>query len=192
MAQIGDASPQLKARLAGAFWLMTILTGALSLVFVNGRLVVNLIATVCYFAATLLVYDLLRPVSRGLSLLAASFSVVGCVLGALSAFQIAPFQINPLVFFGLHCLLVGYLIFKSSFLPRILGVLLAFGGLGWLTFLSPALARSLSPYNLAPGIIGEFSLSMWLLAVGVNVQRWRERASATGNWIAAQQRGTPG
>ena len=49
------------------------------------------------------------------------------------------------VFFGLYCLLIGYLIFRSAFLPRILGVLMAFAGLGWLTFLSPPLANYLSP-----------------------------------------------
>jgi hypothetical protein len=74
-----------------------------------------------------------------------------------------------LVFFGFYCLLIGYLIFKSTFLPRILGVLMAFAGLGWLTFLSPELARSLSPYILAPGIIGEGSLTVWLLVMGVSV-----------------------
>jgi len=50
------------------------------------------------------------------------------------------------VFFGFYCLLIGYLIFRSAFLPRILGVLMAFAGLGWLTFLSPPLANYLSPY----------------------------------------------
>jgi len=82
-----------------------------------------------------------------------------------------------LVFFGLFNLLIGYLIFKSTFLPRILGVLMAIGGLGWLTFLSPPLASHLSPYNLAPGILGEGALTLWLLVKGVNVQRWKEQAS---------------
>jgi len=54
-----------------------------------------------------------------------------------------------LVFFGFYDLLIGYLIFRSAFLPRILGVLMAFAGLGWLTFLSPPLASHLSPYNLS-------------------------------------------
>src|SRR6266436_4128408 len=40
------------------------------------------------------------------------------------------------VFFGVYCLLIGYLIFRSPFLPRILGVLMAIAGFGWLTFLS--------------------------------------------------------
>jgi len=82
------------------------------------------------------------------------------------------------VFFGVYCLLIGYLIFKSSFLPRILGVLMAFAGLGWLTFLFPPLANYLSPYNLALGFLAELALMLWLLVMGVDVQRWKEQARA--------------
>lgn len=83
-----------------------------------------------------------------------------------------------LVFFGFYCLLIGYLIFRSAFLPRILGVLMATAGFSWLTFLAPPLANDLSPYNLAGGLLGEASLTLWLLVVGVNVRRWKEQASA--------------
>ncbi|MGD0506756.1 MAG: DUF4386 domain-containing protein [Terriglobales bacterium] len=82
------------------------------------------------------------------------------------------------VFFGLYCLLIGYLIFRSTFLPRILGVLMAFAGLGWLTFLSPPFATHLSPYVLVLGFLAELALMLWLLVMGVNVQRWKEQASA--------------
>jgi uncharacterized protein DUF4386 len=82
------------------------------------------------------------------------------------------------VFFGFYCLLIGYLTFKSTFLPRFLGVLMVFAGLGWLTFLSQPLARSLSPYILAPGILGEGSLTVWLLVFGVNASKWQEKARA--------------
>jgi hypothetical protein len=75
------------------------------------------------------------------------------------------------VFFGFYCLLIGYLIFRSTFLPRVIGVLMAFAGLAWLTFLSPPLANYLSPYNLAAGVLGEGSLSLWFLVMGVNVSR---------------------
>src|SRR5256885_2851826 len=83
-----------------------------------------------------------------------------------------------LVFFGLYCLLIGYLIFRSTFLPRVVGGLMVFAGLGWLTFLSPSLARDLFPYVLAPGIIGEGSLTLWLLLFGVDAQQWTELANA--------------
>lgn len=187
---IAEASPRFKARTAGFFWLMTIVTGAVAL-FVAGRrsgVAANLVSTACYVAATLLVYGLLKPVNRGLSLLAAFFSLVGCAVGVLvmSGFFHLPPN-SPLLFFGLHCLLVGYLILRSTFLPRLVGALMALGGLGWLTLglaslLSPPFASYLFPYIMIPGIIGETSLTLWLLAIGVNAQRWQEQAGAAGEW----------
>jgi hypothetical protein len=177
MERIAEASPRLKARMAGVFYLLSFVTGVYALFF-SGGLVAGLIATACYIAVTLLFYDLFKPVSRSLSLLAAFFSLLGCTIGVLSDFHLDPTHINSLVFFGFYCLLIGYLIFRSSFLPRILGVLMAFGGLGWLTFVSPPLAHGLSPYNVAPGMLGEAALTLWLLVIGVNVQRWKEQASA--------------
>ena len=75
------------------------------------------------------------------------------------------------------CFLIGYLIFKSTFLPKVVGVLFAFSGLGLLTFLYPPLASSLIPYNLAVDALGELSLTLWLLIFGVNSERWKEQAS---------------
>jgi hypothetical protein len=86
------------------------------------------------------------------------------------------------VFFGVYCLLIGYLIFRSAFLPRILGVLMALAGLGWLTFLSPPLANYLSPYILILGFLAELSLMLWLLVMGVNVQQWKEQVSEAGGY----------
>jgi len=83
-----------------------------------------------------------------------------------------------LPFFGCYCLLIGWLIFRSGFLPRVLGVLMMFGGVSWLTFLSPPLAGYLRPYNIAPGVLGEGSLTLWLLLAGVNAQKWAEKAGA--------------
>ena len=76
--------------------------------------------------------------------------------------------------------MVGSLILRSTFLPRILGVLMVIAGLGWLTFLWPPLAMNLAPYNLMPGMIGEGLLILWLLIFGVNEQRWKRQASAAG------------
>jgi hypothetical protein len=179
------ASPCLKARIAGVFYLLNILTGALTVVYVSRGLakygdVANLIATLCYIIVTLLFYEMFKPVNRSLSWLAAFFSLVGCVIGALSSFHLAAPKINNLVFFGFYCLLIGYLIFRSTFLPRILGLLMAFAGLGWLTFLSSPLANSTFPYNMALGVLGEGSLTVWLLVKGLNTQKWEERKRALG------------
>jgi len=85
---------------------------------------------------------------------------------------------TALIFFGFYFILIGYLIFRSTFLPRILGVLMAISGLVWLTFLSPPLADYLSAY-LPIGVLGEGALALWMLLKGVNVQRWKEQAAAT-------------
>jgi hypothetical protein len=230
-----EASPRTKARIAGFFYLLVFLLGVFELL-AAGRFVVsddaaatanniltheslfrlgwtaNLAATACYVVVTALFYDLFKPVSRSLSLLAAFFSLVGCAVGAASGFfRIAPlavlgggqhssvFNVEQLqalallflklqarasgiglVFFGFYCLLIGYLTFKSTFLPRILGLLMVFGGFGWLTFLWPPLANYLFPYTLAPGILGEGALTLWLLVMGLNAERWKEQAGAAG------------
>jgi len=83
-----------------------------------------------------------------------------------------------LVFFGFYCVLIGSMIFRSIFLPRIIGLLMVFTGLGYSVLLYPPLAHYLYPYNLAPAALGETSLMLWLLVVGVNVQRWKEQAGA--------------
>jgi len=67
-----------------------------------------------------------------------------------------------LAFFGFCCMLAGYAIYKSTFLPRILGVLMVFAGVGYSTYLWPPLANYLYPYNLALGV-GELLLGLWLL-----------------------------
>jgi uncharacterized protein DUF4386 len=85
-----------------------------------------------------------------------------------------------LVFFGFFDFLIGCLILRSTFLPRILGALMALAGLGWLIFLFPPLANSLSHYILPLGFLAELLLLLWLLVKGVNVQRWKEQASAAG------------
>jgi hypothetical protein len=84
-----------------------------------------------------------------------------------------------MVFFGWYCLLIGYLIFRSTFLPRILGLFMAIAGLSYQIFLSPPLANYLFPYVVKPaGALGELSLILWLLVMGVNNQRWKEQAGA--------------
>jgi hypothetical protein len=86
------------------------------------------------------------------------------------------------VFYDGYLLSAAYLVFRSTFLPRALGVVLAIGGLSYLTynfadFLSPGVAAHLVAL-VAPGGIGEIVLMLWLLVVGVNEQRWKEQASA--------------
>src|SRR6266700_2005909 len=234
---IAADSPRSRARIAGVVYLLFFVTAILSEIFMEqagGGLRVasgdaaatatnivahepsfrlgfalGLISTACYVAVTALFYQLFKPVSRSLALLAAFFSLVGIAICACaSLFQLAPlillkgspyldvFTVKQLqalalmflnlnnqaysigvVFEGLFWLLIGYVIFRSTFLPRILGALFALAGLGYLTFLSPPLTASLLPYIEVLGTLAEISLILWLLAMGVNAQRWKEQES---------------
>ncbi len=182
MRRYAEMSPRLKARIAGVLFLLLVLTAAFTEFVVRGRLsfaadlATGIIEISCMIAVTLLFYDIFKPVNRNLSLLAASLNFVGL---ALELLQFLPQGVNiGLGFHGLYWILIGYLIFKSTFLPRILGVLTAIAGLCWLTFLSPSLENYVSPYNLASGLLVEGLVMLWLLVMGVNVQRWREQAIA--------------
>lgn len=230
-------SPRFQARIAGVIAWITTTSGFAAIV--RGRLIAyddaaatahNILAhellyrlaftgdviALLYIVYTLLLYNILKPVSRNLSLLAALFSLVGCAVGAvLCLFQLAPLVILggaqslhtwnvdqlqglalvflklhaqgytiSMVLFGSYNLLIGYLIFRSTFLPRILGALLSFSGLCYLvncfaSFVSPAFAAHLVPYILIPGV-AELLLAFWLTVFGVNVERWKQQASAAG------------
>jgi len=231
-----EASPRLWARVAGVSYLITIITGVFAEVFVRGSLVVrdnaaataanllahesfyrlglvaDLVMLASYVVVTLLFYVLLKPAGRGLSLLAALFSLMGiAVLAVNSLNHLAPLvflgdapflrafdtpQLQALalaalklhgrgysiagVFFGIYCVLIGDLTFRSRFLPRILGVVMVIGGLGYVTdsftsFLSPALAARLPDLAILGGI-AELALCLWLMIVGLNASKWEERA----------------
>ena len=224
---MNDHALNTKARMAGLFWLITFITGAFAM-YIGGRFVVNgnaaataanilanesafrigtagnLLATICYLLATILVYELLKPVNRTLSLTAAVFSLLGCGLGALvsllnflplallkgsaylSSFSNDQLQVLGLtafnlanraneiglVFFGLHIGIVGYLIFTSALVPRIIGALLIVGGVcyelnSFASFLAAPFARSLFPFVLLPAFFAELALSLWLLIKGI-------------------------
>lgn len=235
--QIAEMSPRLKARITGLLYLIAGQAYSFAEFSVRGKLVVpgdaaataynilaheslfrlglaaDLISSVFFIAVTALFYNMFKPVNRSISLLAAFFSLTGCIIGAAyGVFHYAPlvvlggeqyfnvFKVEQLQalalmfltlrtlsssicmeFFGCYNLLLGYLIFRSKFLPRILGVFMAIAGLAYQTFLSPPLANRLFRYVVAPaGVLGELSLILWLLVMGVNTERWKEQASAAG------------
>lgn len=234
--QIAEPSPRFKARITGAFYLVTILAGIFAQGFVSGKLIVNgdaattaanilghqglfelgftvyLIEMTCQIVFTVLFYELLKPAGKSIALVAVFMGLTGCVIKTFSRlFYIAPlFVLNgdqylhvfspdqlkalaliflkindhgaalALLFFGIFALLTGYLIFKSTFLPRFLGVWSMLAGLGWLTFLYPPLGYSLFYIVAAFGLLGALAIIGWLLAFGVNEERWKERAGAAG------------
>lgn len=177
MKRLADVSPLVRARIAGFVYSLVFVTGIISILLRDSKIgvTVGLIAGLLYLVVTVLFYDIFKPVNKPLSLLAAVISIAGIAIGPL---QIK--AVHPLVFFGFYCLLIGYLVFRSTFLPRLVGVFMACSSLGWLTFLSPSLGQSLFPYNLGPGIIGEGILTLWLLVKGVDEKRWLEKARTAG------------
>lgn len=253
MDRITEASPRVRARVAGVLYVITMAAGIFAEGFARSMLVVpgdaaatatNILASqplyrfglaadivmlASYVAVTLLFYDLFKPVNKHLSLLAAFFSLLGVAVLALSCLNhlvplailggehyLAAFETDQLqamaytsiklhtkgynisvVFFGFYFLLIGYLIFRSTFLPRILGALLAIGGLCYLTnsfanLFSPPLANYLFPHILVPGLVAEVFLGLWLLVIGLNAPKWEQQASVMGNADRSRFRGSDG
>jgi hypothetical protein len=174
-----------RARVTGTVYLFYFLTAVFGAFLDSRHLVVysylvNAISVALYIAVTLLFYYLFKPVNRSVSLIAAFFSLLGCIFTAFSLFNITALStISPLVFFGPFCMLIGYLILRSNFLPGILGVLMILAGIGWLAYLSP-LGNYLSLYIKILGILAEASLMLWLIVMGVNARRWKEQAGVIG------------
>ena len=88
-----------------------------------------------------------------------------------------------LIFFGFTCLVNGYLVFRSGYFPKVLGVLMQLAGVSYLiacfsALFAPELSDRISPAILLPALIGESSFSLWLLIKGVDIAKWRERLAA--------------
>ena len=120
--------------------------------------------------------------------LAALFVLSGSLaLGAFSTAQLQSLallllKINDqgaamaLAFFGFSTTLNGLLIFRSTFLPKFLGVLGMISGIGWLTFLYPPLGYRLFMFVALISLVGAAATIVWLLVFGVDEERWKERA----------------
>lgn len=230
-------SPRVYARTVGALYLLIFFVGPFAFfmgrtgVFVPGdpaATVDNLMASETMFrlgmvAETVIVlieivvsailYVLLRPVSRPLSLAAAFARFAQSILQAVNLFTAVPAlvllggagylaafepdQLNALVqlfmdvnafviiiwglIFGFHLLLLGYLVYRSGFWPRVLGILLLIGAAGYLLqsyghLLAPQYDDILSTVVIVLSIPGELAFTIWLLWKGVDVERWEERA----------------
>jgi len=226
----GDASPRFTARVAGVLSLLTILTGIFAEMGVSDGLIgrdpahvvanvaahadqvrlayaVYLIEMIFSVAGAVLFYQLLRPVSRSLSLVRACMDLTGIAIKTTGRlFFVAPlFVVEPalsqalgsastqamvvlflkltdraaemgLVFFGVAAFVEGYLILRSTFLPRILGAVGMVAGVGWLMFLSPPLAHRYFPFILGVGLLGAVAMILWLIVVGVNASKWEAQA----------------
>lgn len=222
-----DQSRQTYARLAGVLYLIIIVLGLSSELFIRGRLIVpgdaaataqsilgaemqfrlsiiaDTVMALCDVALALLLYVLLKPVAPTLSLVATGFRLMqtailganmlnlvaalilltgGVSLAAFGADQVHALALVfldlhshgydlGLIFFGVHCALLGTLIYKSGFLPRALGLLVMGAAAAYLIgsftrFIFPQFVELISPIYLV-AIVAEVSLCLWLLLKGV-------------------------
>ena len=230
-------SIQRTARAAGLLYLIIAVCGGFSFGYVRSTLIVpgdaaatasNILASEWLFRLGIvgdaivflseivliaLLYSLLKPVSKTLSL-AAAFARLAMVVmqgmnllnyffvlllmsgaGYLLVFEADQLQALMLLFlnayeavaliwgafFGLHTLLLGYLVYKSGYLPRILGVLLVVAAFGYLidsfgNFLLPQYDAIYAPAVVVAALLGELPFALWLLIKGVNVEQWEKRA----------------
>jgi len=222
-------NPNKTARTAGFLYLILIICGMFSYMFVNSRLIVPgdiattvnktvnnimaskslyvsgiiswLISETAFVLLVYVLYKLLKPVNKNHALLMVMFVLVAVPISFINelnkfaallllsgADYLVPLfldlneygiHINSM-FFGLWLLPFGYLVFKSGYIPRILGILLMIGWLGYMLefftfFLLPDFNAAIEPVFMITGI-GEFLLPLWLLIKGVNVKQWEKRA----------------
>ena len=90
---------------------------------------------------------------------------------------------NGLIYFGCACLISGYLIFKSGYIPKIIGVMMQIAGLCYLVnsfalIVAPTFSDKLFPFVLLPAFVAEISLCLWLIIKGVKLSKWKETTGA--------------
>lgn len=170
-----------RARMSGVVYFLYLAAMELAMTSV-GRLPAAykgalLMVNVFYLILALLFYGLFRPVSKWLSLVAAVCGVAGCTIGALQYLHVAT-RLKSVPFVATFILLVGFLIVRSTFLPRILGWLMVLNGVGWMVYLLPSGPRFVYADMFWFSFAVEALLMLWLLVRGVNITRWRQQAGA--------------
>lgn len=223
------------ARIAGVLFLLSMVAGGFGEAYVPSKLIVSgdptatvanlrnfdflyrlgfasfLIESLCDTALALILYVLLKPINKQLSLLAAFFGLMATatfafaelfyfapqlILGRAYLNNFTPDQLNSLVllslkfygyagmlvtaYYGMAWIFRSYLIFRSSYLPKFLGVLMAIGGIGFvvrnfLLILKPAYASDVLLMLMFPGGL---IMAVWLLVKGVNAEKWNAKVNA--------------
>ena len=170
----------------------------------------SVLGVFCHLAWPLLMYQLLRPLSPTIASLALLAAITCAGLQALTAFfylapllilqsglgpdtatgllklNAAAFQLD-LVFFGVWCMLTGYLYWRSKFFPRLIGLLLIADGVGWSLFIWPPLATSLFTVIAIVSACAELPLQFWLIVFGFDNERYHAQTKR-GEAVSAPPR----
>ncbi|MGD2033612.1 MAG: DUF4386 domain-containing protein [Bacteroidales bacterium] len=232
------------ARITGILLLIMVIVGPFSMMYVPSQIIVpgdaaatvqnimdsgslfnmgivgHLIILLADLGVAVLLYVLLKPVSRILALVAASlrmimvamrginlvnyFIVILLLNGSVSPANLGTDQLHALVmiflqafeygvnldfvFFSFHLLFVGYLVFRSGYFPKILGILLIIAFFGYLVnslaaLFFPGYKATVNTIVTIPNAIAELALMLWLLIKGVNVEKWEERAGESARQL---------
>jgi hypothetical protein len=224
------------ARIGGILYLVIILAGMFSVMFVREKLVAggdpaatarniiahellwragiaaDLLMHICDIPLMLIIFILLRPVNKHLALLVVLFNILQTsvlvtnklnLIAALSPLSsggyLKAFDPNQLytqaylsiklhdigfgvglIFFAFVCLIEGYLIFRSGYLPKLIGIMMQIAGLCYLVnsfalILAPACANKLFPAIMIPCFIAEAGFCLWLIIKGINVHEWEKQ-----------------
>ena len=238
--QIREMSPLAYARFAGVLYLLITVFAIVAHIYMPSKIIVdgdaaataqNIVQNVTFFRVggvgselvillteiilSIVLYVLLKPVNKTLSLLAAVSRLAMTTIhglnllnyffimafasgaGALAAFSTEQLNALTMVFLDahsigftigiaflvLHVFILGFLIFKSGYFPKVLGILFIAAGFG---YLFDSFALLLSPsYTTTPGIIAmvisisEIAFPLWLLVKGVNIEGWKKRELAS-------------
>lgn len=225
---------RIQTRVAGVLYLLLAIIGPFSLIYVPSALYVagdaaataqkigasmelfragmvgDMLIVVIEVVLSVLLYKLLAPVSKTLSLIATSARLGMTIVQAINVLNklfvvlllsgdayLQAFDVNYRqslvmlflsankqtvliweVFFGLHLIVLAYLVYKSHYFPWVLGVLLALAALGYLadSFGNLLLPQYVDIYTLLVSIaapIGELAFTLWLLIKGINAEQWR-------------------
>ena len=164
------------ARLAGACWLIVILGGVAAFLAQSSAprvaFAINQFSGLVYLGVTVLLYQLFKPVNRDLSLFAFCCGLAGVASGSALALDPSPgltqgFYV-AMSFFGFQVMTVGLLIMRSKLIPRFIGALLFLGGLSYdIAAFASFVGVHLPPFVVPVAILGEGTLTVWLLVKGV-------------------------
>lgn len=168
-------APSAKARLAGFFYAGNWVASIISEVCTTGKLskAFLFLEAVTYTGVVIMLYVVIRIVNRKLAAIGTVIGLVGCVMIAFESFhwQTTPGGGTRLI--GIYWILLGYLIARSTFMPKILGISFSLAGVLWAASSFPAL--KIGNWKALAGI-PELALTIWLIAKGVRDDAWRAQS----------------
>jgi hypothetical protein len=161
------SSPGCRGRLAAILYFAAVAVAVYFEFIASGAMGIVSIAlpVACSAAATLLLCSIFWTINPRTVVVAAIINLISL---AFESLEVHPFGFHlAMVLHGVYAVLLGWLMLRSRALPRTLAAMMAFAGLVWLVYLVPPVAKAISPWNTAVGLLCEAAPMLWILAMGV-------------------------